>query len=68
MTIAEQQTTLSAAEIVDLAKRHNIFSWSAQGAVNPIPMVRGEGIHFWDATGKRYLEAYRRVTGDELTV
>ncbi len=56
MTITEEQSTLSAAEIVDLAKRHTIFSWSAQGAVNPIPMVRGEGIHFWDATGKRYID------------
>ena len=56
MTIAEQQSPLSAAEIVDLARRHTIFSWSAQGAVNPISMVRGKGIHFWDATGKRYID------------
>src|SRR6185503_1618449 len=32
------------------------FSWSAQGALNPIPMVRGEGIYFWDAEGKRYID------------
>ena len=44
---------LTAAEIVSLTKRHTIFSWSAQGALNPIPMVRGEGIYFWDAEGKR---------------
>lgn len=56
MTITETAPTLSAAEIVDLTKRHTIFSWSAQGAVNPIPMVRGEGIYFWDATGKRYID------------
>lgn len=55
MTIAET-ATLSAAEIVELSKRHTIFSWSAQGAVDPIPMVRGEGIYFWDANGKRYID------------
>jgi taurine--2-oxoglutarate transaminase len=56
MTIAEQPTTLSAAEIVDLSRRHTLFSWAAQGAMNPIPMARGQGIHFWDANGKRYID------------
>jgi taurine--2-oxoglutarate transaminase len=56
MTIAEHDVAMSAAEIVDLTKRYTIFSWSAQGAVNPIPMVRGEGIYFWDADGKRYID------------
>ena len=48
--------TLSGAEIVALSKRHTFFSWSAQGAVDPIPMVRGEGIYFWDAEGRRYTD------------
>jgi taurine--2-oxoglutarate transaminase len=57
MSITEAPTTtLTAEEIVSLTKRHTIFSWSAQGSVNPIPMVRGEGIWFWDANGKRYLD------------
>ena len=56
MTIAQPEVAMSAAEIVDLSKKHTIFSWSAQGAINPIPMVRGEGIYFWDADGKRYVD------------
>ena len=56
MTIAEPEVAMSAAEIVDLSKKHTIFSWSAQGAISPIPMVRGEGIYFWDADGKRYVD------------
>jgi taurine--2-oxoglutarate transaminase len=47
---------MTAEEIVTLTKRHTIFSWSAQAALNPIPMVRGEGIYFWDADGKRYID------------
>jgi taurine--2-oxoglutarate transaminase len=47
---------LSAQEIVDLNKQYTFFSWANQGQVNPIPMVRGEGVYFWDADGKRYLD------------
>jgi taurine--2-oxoglutarate transaminase len=47
---------MTAEEIISLTKRHTIFSWSAQASVNPIAMVRGEGIYFWDANGKRYMD------------
>jgi len=56
MTTIDTTETLTAEEVVELTKRHTIFSWSAQGSVNPIPMVRGEGIYFWDAAGKRYID------------
>lgn len=48
--------TLSHDEIVRLSLEHTLFSWSAQGSVSPISMVRGEGIYFWDANGKRYVD------------
>jgi taurine--2-oxoglutarate transaminase len=47
---------MTAAEMAALTKKHTFFSWSAQGAVNPIPMVKGKGVYFWDAEGKRYLD------------
>src|SRR6266566_166662 len=56
MTATDTIGAMTAEEIVSLTKRHTIFSWSAQGSVNPIPMVRGEGIYFWDADGKRYID------------
>ena len=56
MTTTDVTAAMSTAEIIDLTKRHTIFSWSAQASVNPIAMVRGEGIYFWDADGKRYLD------------
>lgn len=49
-------TNLTAQEIVDLNKEYTFYSWSNQGQVNPIPMVRAEGVYFWDADGKRYLD------------
>lgn len=47
---------LSAEEIVNLSKQYTFWSWSAQDAVNPIPMTKAEGVYFWDATGKQYID------------
>lgn len=47
---------LSAQEIVSMNREYTFFSWSVQNAVNPIPMVKAEGIYFWDADGKRYID------------
>ncbi|MBU2602695.1 MAG: aminotransferase class III-fold pyridoxal phosphate-dependent enzyme [Actinobacteria bacterium] len=49
-------TQMSAQEIVELTKKHTFFSWSVQSQVDPIPMVRAKGVHFWDAHGKRYID------------
>jgi taurine--2-oxoglutarate transaminase len=48
--------SLSSQEIVALNREYTFFSWSVQNATNPIPMVKAEGIYFWDADGKRYLD------------
>jgi taurine--2-oxoglutarate transaminase len=48
--------TMTGAELVARTRQHSFFSWSAQEAVNPIPFVRGEGVYFWDADGKRYFD------------
>ncbi len=47
---------VSASEIVALNKEYTFFSWSVQSQVNPLPVVRAEGVYFWDADGKRYLD------------
>jgi taurine---2-oxoglutarate transaminase len=51
-----QASALSAEQIVKLCKEHSIYEWSAQANVNPLPMVKAKGVHFWDAGGKRYLD------------
>src|SRR5579859_1363255 len=42
--------------MIDLNKEYTFFSWDVQGAVNPIHAVRADGIYFWDANGKRYID------------
>jgi taurine--2-oxoglutarate transaminase len=47
---------MSGDEIVDLCRRHTLFEWSAQAAVDPIPVARSKGIYFWTPEGKRYID------------
>jgi len=49
-------TTLTGKEIVELCRRHTIYEWSAQAAVDPIPVARAKGIHFWTPEGKRFID------------
>jgi taurine--2-oxoglutarate transaminase len=48
--------SLSEAQIVELCRRHTLFEWSAQQAIDPIPMARAKGVHFWTPDGTRYLD------------
>ena len=44
------------AHIRELTRRHVLTSWSAQGAVDPLPLAGGEGAYFWDHQGRRFLD------------
>jgi taurine--2-oxoglutarate transaminase len=55
MTVTESHQ-LSTDEIVRLCREHTIISWSAQASVNPNVIDHAEGIYFWDADGKRYID------------
>jgi taurine--2-oxoglutarate transaminase len=55
-TIPAPTTTMTGDEMIALSKRHTIFEWSAQGAVDPIPVSRAKGSCFWTPEGKRYLD------------
>jgi taurine--2-oxoglutarate transaminase len=48
--------SMSGQEIVDLCRKHTFFEWSAQGAVDPIPVARSKGVYFWTPEGKRYID------------
>ena len=47
---------MTGAEIVELCRRHTLFEWSAQAAVDPIPVARAKGIYFWTPEDKRYID------------
>jgi taurine---2-oxoglutarate transaminase len=47
---------MSGQEMVDLCRRHTLFEWSVQSAVDPIPVARAKGIYFWTPEGKRFID------------
>jgi taurine--2-oxoglutarate transaminase len=47
---------LPDSDILPLSMQHSFWTWSAQAKVNPIPVTRAQGVYFWDADGKRYLD------------
>jgi taurine--2-oxoglutarate transaminase len=44
------------SEILSLSMEHSFWTWSAQAKVSPIPVTHAQGVYFWDADGKRYLD------------
>jgi len=50
-SIPTDQATVRAND-----RRHVFHSWSAQAAIDPLPIQRALGSQFWDLDGKRYLD------------
>jgi taurine--2-oxoglutarate transaminase len=48
--------TLNNADLVERNRAYTLSSWTAQNAWKPLSMTRAEGVYFWDADGKRYLD------------
>jgi len=46
-----KQAAVSAAD-----RKYVFHSWSAQGAISPMPFASGSGSRFWDHAGKVYLD------------
>lgn len=47
---------LSGEEIVALCRQYTIYEWSAQSAVDPLPVDHARGVYFWTTDGKRYID------------
>jgi taurine---2-oxoglutarate transaminase len=47
---------LTAQEIIEKSKEYTLFEWSAQGGYMPLTAERAEGVYFWSADGKRYID------------
>lgn len=43
------------SNVVEMGKKYNLYSWSAQSKINPINIVKTEGIYFWDGDGKNLM-------------
>jgi taurine--2-oxoglutarate transaminase len=56
-TVTNHETaSLTGEEMVALSKKHTISEWAVQGAVDPLPIDRAEGIYLYTPDGKRYID------------
>jgi taurine--2-oxoglutarate transaminase len=47
---------LSGEEIVALCRQYTLYEWTAQTAVDPIPVDHARGVYFYSPDGKRYID------------
>ncbi len=47
---------MTGEDIVALTKAHTLFEWSAQDAVDPIPVSHAKGCYFYTPDGRRFLD------------
>ena len=56
MGVETTSARTSSAEIVAQNRAHTFFSWSVQGALDPIAIDRAEGVYLYTPEGKRILD------------
>jgi taurine---2-oxoglutarate transaminase len=56
MSTLTKDEKLTAAQIVELSKKHTISEWAVQGAVDPLPIDRAEGIYLYTSDGRRFID------------
>ena len=54
--ISPDELKAIGAEVFADDRAHVFHSWSAQGAIDPLPIAGAEGSYFWDYDGNRYLD------------
>ena len=47
---------MNSQEMIDLCLKHSLFSWSATGKVDPLPITRAEGVYLYSPEGKKWLD------------
>jgi taurine--2-oxoglutarate transaminase len=47
---------MTSEEIVSLSRKHTLFSWSVQGALDPIAIDHAEGVYLYTPEGRRILD------------
>lgn len=47
---------MQTEEMIELCKKHSMYTWTANKNVAPLPVARAEGIFLYDTSGKRYYD------------
>ena len=54
------------SKIKEQGMKYNLYSWSAQGKINPIVISKAEGIYFWDEDGNKYYDMSSQMINSNL--
>jgi taurine--2-oxoglutarate transaminase len=47
---------LTEKEIIEKSREYTLFEWSMQGGYTPLTASRAEGVYFWTADNKRFID------------
>jgi taurine--2-oxoglutarate transaminase len=47
---------MSSSEMIDLCKKHTMYTWAAGDQVAPLPVARAQGVYLYTPEGKRILD------------
>ncbi len=56
MTTSTASSPMTSEEIIRLSRAHTFFSWSVQGALDPIAVDHAEGIYLYTPEGRRIID------------
>ena len=56
MGISTAPGSMTSEDVVRLSRAHTFFSWSAQGAIDPIAIDHAEGIYLYTPEGRRIID------------
>src|ERR687889_1538458 len=54
--VSTPSRSMTSEEIVALNRAHTLFSWSVQGALDPIAIDRAEGVYLYTPEGRQILD------------
>ncbi len=57
---------MSLSEIKGYDREYVVHSWSVQSGLDPIVIVRTQGVYMWDENGKRYLDMTSQVMNQNI--
>ncbi|HEU4405743.1 MAG TPA: aminotransferase class III-fold pyridoxal phosphate-dependent enzyme [Polyangiaceae bacterium] len=50
------EAAMNSKEMIEACVKHSLFSWSATGKVDPMPIARAEGVYLYSPEGQRWLD------------
>lgn len=63
---SESNNPMLAEEVYKNDRAHVIHSWSVQSTLKPLVVNRAEGVYFWDASGKRYIDMASQLVNSNI--